>query len=74
MIFEKCFWGEDRWDITFGPIQAPYSRKEIRAWARRNMKHKYSVDISCSPGVTVEFWTFDDYKDAVTFSLAWSHV
>jgi hypothetical protein len=71
MKFEKCDWCSNRWDITFGPC---LNRKEIRQWAKKYMKNRYSVDVTCAPGQFDEFWTFDSYDDALLFALRWSHL
>lgn len=71
MVIEKALYASF-WTVTFGPIKPPNTRSDIRAWARKNCKNKFTVDVTCFPGITNEFWTFDDYQDAFLFSLKWS--
>jgi hypothetical protein len=71
-MIEKSSFGF--WAVTFGPLKDPTKRSEIRKWARQNCKQKFTVDITCFPGVANEFWTFDDEKEAFTFYLKWGHL
>jgi hypothetical protein len=54
-------------------LQPNDKSKEMHTWAKNTLTGKYTtVNMRCLRKNAVEFWTFNEYKDAVRFSMKWS--